>query len=233
MKQSHKILHWFLAFCGFLYIPTGIVLVVLLEHLLLPGEKIGWIIFGFPVGVVGIMIPNESFRRGFIVAGFILFLALCGSCLWIRPHPIGLMLSLGFLCCVAISTYTGALFDILRRVIVRDSYVRRRDLAVILGYFIVCLFCFSFFFTGLQLDNERFLEIKNPTVLFIDILYFNTITLTTLGYGDITPVTAMAKLLVMIENLVFFFLFALGIGCVVRGIEGSQKPNTPDARDGQ
>lgn len=39
-----------------------------------------------------------------------------------------------------------------------------------------------------------------------DCLYFSTVTHTTLGYGDIYPVTNMAKLLCSIQSFFIYFL---------------------------
>ena len=44
---------------------------------------------------------------------------------------------------------------------------------------------------------------------FIDSFYFSTITLTTLGFGDITPVTQLGRLFVATQGIFGFFLFAL------------------------
>jgi len=55
--------------------------------------------------------------------------------------------------------------------------------------------------------------------LFIDILYFNIVSFATIGYGDIVPVTAMAKVFVLTEYLVMFFHLSIGIGIIMRGTE--------------
>lgn len=47
--------------------------------------------------------------------------------------------------------------------------------------------------------------------LFIDFFYFSTVTFTTLGYGDIVPITTIAKIVVSIEAL----LFTIGISTVL------------------
>ncbi len=44
---------------------------------------------------------------------------------------------------------------------------------------------------------------------FIDAFYFATVVTTTLGFGDITPATALGRIAVSVEAIVGFVLFAL------------------------
>ena len=54
--------------------------------------------------------------------------------------------------------------------------------------------------------------------VFIDSLYFTTVTMTTLGFGDITPKTPDAKLLITAECLIGYVMFALMVGCITKGV---------------
>lgn len=53
---------------------------------------------------------------------------------------------------------------------------------------------------------------------FIDAFYFSTITLTTLGFGDITPATQVGRLFVAMQGIIGFFLFALLASMLFRKI---------------
>lgn len=53
---------------------------------------------------------------------------------------------------------------------------------------------------------------------YIDSLYFSTITLTTLGFGDITPATQMGRLFVAVQGIVGFVLFAILASMIFRKI---------------
>jgi hypothetical protein len=55
--------------------------------------------------------------------------------------------------------------------------------------------------------------------LVIDCLYFSTITIATVGYGDIRPVSLPAKVAVMVEVVAGFLLIVVSIGTVI----GSKK----------
>lgn len=58
-----------------------------------------------------------------------------------------------------------------------------------------------------------------PVRLFIDFLYFSTVTFTTLGFGDITPISSAAKIVVMIEVL----LFVVYISIILLTLANSRK----------
>ncbi|MBP1019251.1 ion transporter [Serratia fonticola] len=53
---------------------------------------------------------------------------------------------------------------------------------------------------------------------FIDAFYFTCITVTTLGYGDITPVTDITKIIVIVESLVGFLFMSLFVSAFINRI---------------
>lgn len=57
----------------------------------------------------------------------------------------------------------------------------------------------------------------------IDAFYFTVITMTTVGYGDITPQTIIARVLVSFECLTSYLLLGIMIGIVTRGINFDNK----------
>ena len=74
----------------------------------------------------------------------------------------------------------------------------------------------------------------SPAQLFAELNYFSLVTLTTLGYGDIAPVAATARMLAALEAIVGQFVVAAVVGLLIsRG--GAQLPsnvnpsNTPQA----
>jgi voltage-gated potassium channel len=52
----------------------------------------------------------------------------------------------------------------------------------------------------------------------IDAIYFSIVLMTTVGFGDIHPLSAVAKCIVAVECLVGYVMFAVLIGLVVRGV---------------
>lgn len=58
---------------------------------------------------------------------------------------------------------------------------------------------------------------------FINALYFTVVTMTTLGFGDIVPLTWDAKALLIVQSLLSYFMFALMVGIITRGVTGADK----------
>jgi len=56
----------------------------------------------------------------------------------------------------------------------------------------------------------------------IDAIYFSIVLMTTVGFGDIHPLTTVARIIVAGECLVSYVMFALLVGLVVRGVSSSQ-----------
>ncbi|QJB56486.1 potassium channel family protein [Pseudodesulfovibrio sp. zrk46] len=59
--------------------------------------------------------------------------------------------------------------------------------------------------------------------IFINSLYYTVVTMTTLGFGDFVPQTWDGKLMLIFQCLVSYFMFALVIGIVTRGVVRSQE----------
>jgi voltage-gated potassium channel len=54
--------------------------------------------------------------------------------------------------------------------------------------------------------------------LFLNALYYTVVTMTTLGFGDIVPSTWDGKVLLIIQSLTSYFMFAFMIGIITRGV---------------
>lgn len=54
--------------------------------------------------------------------------------------------------------------------------------------------------------------------MFINAIYYTVVTMTTLGYGDLTPHTLDAKVLASIQCLLGYVMLALTVGVITRGV---------------
>lgn len=83
----------------------------------------------------------------------------------------------------------------------------------------------SFIFRGLDYTQPQVIRYlpNNKLSVYADCLYFSTITIAAVGYGDITPQSSLSKLLVCLETIMGQLLLALGIASAYSGISASSK----------
>ncbi|MBP2651702.1 MAG: Ion transport 2 domain protein [Firmicutes bacterium] len=78
----------------------------------------------------------------------------------------------------------------------------------------------SYIFKGVEFTQPQVIRYQPDHKLsaYADCLYFSTITIASVGYGDITPQSALAKFLVCLETIMGQLLLALGIASAYSGI---------------
>ena len=90
---------------------------------------------------------------------------------------------------------------------------------ILIGVFWYLLYMFLIF-----IDPDSFLFNHHHTnKLSIDMLYFSFTTLTTLGYGDITPVSYTAKMWAMTEAMMGVLFLAVMISRLVSHFDSNKK----------
>jgi hypothetical protein len=90
---------------------------------------------------------------------------------------------------------------------------------ILIGVFWYLLYMFLIF-----IDPDSFLFNHHHTnKLSIDMLYFSFTTLTTLGYGDITPVSYTAKMWAMTEAMMGVLFLAVMISRLVSHFDSNTK----------
>ena len=81
-----------------------------------------------------------------------------------------------------------------------------------LRHFFATVIVSVFFITSVNFVFRQELGLdggQGKIISFIDSFYFSTVTLTTLGFGDIFPTTQLGKLFVAAQGVFGFFIFAL------------------------
>lgn len=110
------------------------------------------------------------------------------------------------------------------RMLQPNKFARWKDVRVLLSIYLTLLFCFSLANASLHMLHsllglkEAFLFPGENAPLVFDSFYFTVVTITTLGFGDIHPLSVDAKLLVSFEVLSSYMMFALILGLVTRGV---------------
>ncbi|HEU0053943.1 MAG TPA: potassium channel family protein [Longimicrobium sp.] len=216
VADSRRRLMYFLL--GFGYLPALVALAALVDAYLLDRMNITWFVLTLPLSLVGANVANPGFRRGMNWSVPLLLPVLVVASLTLYPPPVAVALWLGFSCLANLALRTGDLLALIRRALRKDEYLKMADAYLVLRYYGLSILFFTLMQFGIQATGTPFLKVQNETVPLVDLFYFNVVTFTTLGYGDIVPVTATAKVVVAVENLLSFFLVALGIGLIVKGV---------------
>ena len=75
----------------------------------------------------------------------------------------------------------------------------------------VALLALSVAVITVYLDRDGYIDVRHERMSFLDCVYFATVSLTTTGYGDITPITESARLIniLIITPLRIMFLVVL------------------------
>lgn len=83
----------------------------------------------------------------------------------------------------------------------------------------------SFIFKGVEYTQHQVIRYlpNNKLYVYADCLYFSTVTIASIGYGDITPLSGLAKFLVCLEAIMGQLLLALGIASAYSGISNTSK----------
>lgn len=102
---------------------------------------------------------------------------------------------------------TLSLLNILNDVYIKiDKKSRTRLLCLLLMFFSITLAVAVLYHVIYSNDSTSFFSSHNKLLKFHDFVYFSIVTITTLGYGDIHPVSLTAKLIVTVEVIIGVFL---------------------------
>lgn len=111
-----------------------------------------------------------------------------------------------FICCVAYSVFIIiAIISIARYVFITDRITEDRIVGSVCIYLLIgMLFAFVYAAMGIVMDGGFKMDswMGNPeNIYFADFLYFSYSTLTTIGYGDMTPTHPVTKMAACLEGV--------------------------------
>jgi hypothetical protein len=147
------------------------------------------------------MVYTFSYRKAHVVAGVFLAVVMLAT-LWLQyfdPNkwilPVGMIAGVIFFAMV-ISVIIGL-------IIKSEEVCREIIYAAILVYLLAALM-WAFIYTFLELvDPASFnIELSRSTGYLPVFQYYSFVTITTLGYGDITPITDVAKAFSVLEAVI-------------------------------
>ncbi|WP_020402482.1 potassium channel family protein [Gracilimonas tropica] len=104
------------------------------------------------------------------------------------------------------------------RYMIRPSYINIDLITAAICGFLLMIEVFVFVaYMLVHLDPGSFanVDLSNPPSTFTDLVYFSSVTLTTIGYGDISPVTHQAKLISSFFGITGQFYQVLLVGVLI------------------
>ena len=131
-------------------------------------------------------------------------------------------LSQYFLKILIVSITIVELFKEIFKTKIIDSHIISSAISI---YVLIGIFWYLLFMFLLMIDPDSFhIRNFNPEMVSIDMIYFSFTTLTTLGYGDITPLSYTAKMWSITEAMMGVMFLAVMISRVV-SLFGPKKKN--------
>jgi voltage-gated potassium channel Kch len=183
---------------------TGLLLLLIVDILVLPmlGPNVGQSILNvaFTVLLLTGLAAVANRKVAFVVAGLLVFASV--ALRWKAPIP---FLPVTEVTAVAASLVTISLFAMLvfLRTISPGPITRHRVEGAVATYLLIGM-AFALAYEGVELlapGSLRFAE-GEPEVMERAVGYFSLVTLTTLGYGDVTPVSPLTRRLATAEGLI-------------------------------
>ena len=211
---------------NFLYLTVGIVVLLLVGAISdqfegLVGHQLiqAFFIINIVVGIYGFQAEERWFHSTLGIIVSILFVIVVGVILEVlQLYYLHLILLFCF--------YLWAIWLAGRQVLVPGAVDANRIVGAICLYLLMGLvWTLMYLFIAQAIPNafngvEQLVWYEN----FADVAYYSFVTLTTLGYGDISPVAPIARFLVYMEAVVGVFYMAIMVASLIGvGISEQQK----------
>jgi voltage-gated potassium channel Kch len=205
---------------------TGLLLILILDMLVLPvlGPNVGQVVLNivFTVLLLTGLAAVANRKVPFVLVGLIVFATV--ALRWMAPFP---LLSVTKATALTASLVTISLFAMLvfLRTFSPGPITRHRVEGAVAAYLLIGL-AFALAYEGVELLAPGSLQFAEgePEVMDRAVEYFSLVTLTTLGYGDVTPASPLTRRLAMAEGLIGQLYPAIIIGWMVSSM-------TPRRRD--
>lgn len=85
---------------------------------------------------------------------------------------------------------------------------KRPNMIILILDLLLVIVIFTNIFSIIYSYNHNAFQLNNNGIPYLDLLYFSFVTFTTLGYGDILPLTYLAKFSAVIESFMFTCIIA-------------------------
>ena len=114
--------------------------------------------------------------------------------------------------------YFAFIFKEVISFLIKPSYINADIIIAAACGFLLLIEISVFFLQAMFYQNHdtfTHIDATSPATIFIDLVYYASITLTTIGYGDITPTTHYTKLIASFLGLVGQFYMVVLVGILI------------------
>ncbi|MCA9425564.1 MAG: hypothetical protein KC931_05070 [Candidatus Omnitrophica bacterium] len=136
----------------------------------------------------------------------------------LAAEPVGGRLYLPYRELYSLPLYFFIVYNILRDILTHSRVTSETLRAAVCLYLLLGIIWTSFYVTAYELDHNSFRGVEGISGekgVWRSFLFFSFVTLTTLGYGDITPVHDTARSLVILEAVCGVLFIAILISKLV------------------
>jgi voltage-gated potassium channel len=166
---------------------------------------------------------DRAYRRWSTLSAFV-----CGALVILTYQSLAGLLILTTLTLLAIALSIRLFFRRIARLLRPANYAHIQDVVFLLSVFTTLLIAFTL--VNYSVDEIYSAMHRSPNFVsdpdafsshdgsLLDYLYFSIVVMTTLGFGDISPILPAAKVAVAVECLTSYVMFALMVGVITRGI---------------
>ena len=168
------------------------------------------------------MVHTISSKKKHAIVG--VFLAIVGiASLWIQyVHPNKTIAVIGTFATIL---FTAVVIAVILDFILKSEQVSREIIYAAILLYLLAALMWAHLYTFLELvDPASFnIDISQANVNLIEFKYYSFVTITTLGYGDILPVTEVAKAFSVLEAVVGQLYLVVAVAWLV-GMHVSSRP---------
>jgi hypothetical protein len=193
---------------------AGLLVLLLVDIFLLPalGPRVGVIVDIVYTALLFTGLAAVA-SRGVALAVVGLLVALAGALRWTSPSVSGTPTAAAASGLVVFAIFT---LLVLSRTLSPGPITRQRIQGAVAAYLLIAMsFAFAFLLVEQMQPGSLDLGALEPEAADRVVGYFSLVTLTTVGYGDVTPVTPLARRLAMLEGLIGQLYPAIIIGWMV------------------
>ena len=167
------------------------------------------------IGAALLSVPDSRSRTTFIGIGVFWYLCSIATIFGVPLRPVVAVLTLVIL--------AGSLFGTFRYLMTSEAKDTDALLAAVYGYLLLAMSWAILYFQIEKWVPGSF-NLPEGADQWSSLLYFSIVTITTLGYGDVLPVSGQARMAAGFEAVVGVLYIAVLIGSIVGSFEGPKKP---------